>query len=249
LAEENRFSYNVLRVVTDHKCRAAEGVSSMLDLEKAKGSAEQPAKKTREHISAFLARELPPQRIDQAEYLTEALLAAGARYDRYHARARDCMNYSLRRTRLNRVTKLADELAQSLRDLDILTHDELASRIDEKVNEALIGSLLRLSKETNELTKDTQKIGKARDLAEECWMFEVADIYENAFGRAARVSGSGDGDPKQRGSFYRLLELCRPSSYARHGKLSVRQVDRVLKRRKKFASGLEIGQNPSCIHD
>jgi hypothetical protein len=211
----------------------------MLDLEKSKSKAADPVEEKGEKISAFLARELPPQRIDQAEYLTEALLVAGARYDRYRARAKDCMNYSLRRTRLNRVTKLADELAQSLRDLDILTHDELASRIDEKVNEALIGSLLRLSKETNELTKDTQKIGKARDLAEECWMFEVADIYENTFGRPARIAGSGDGDPKQRGSFYRLLEVCRPSSYARHGKLSVRQVDRVLKRRKKISLGMD----------
>jgi hypothetical protein len=212
-------------------------MSVLRHLAKYEEKAKEPVDGMREGISAFLMRELPPQRTGQSEYLTTALLAAAARYDRYQARAKECNNYSARRARLNRITKLAEDLALSLCELDILTHDDLANRIDENANEVLIGSLLRLSKETVELTKDGQKNGKARNVAEERWMLELADIYENAFSRPARVSGSGDGESKQHGSFYRMLQFCRPSSYPLHGKLSLRQVDRVLKQRKLIKRG------------
>ncbi len=114
--------------------------------------------------------------------------------------------------------------------------DDLASRIDPKQIEALIGSLLFLSKETAELAKQVQKDGRSRDLAEERWILELADIYENFFSKPAVVWGSGAESLKRRGKFYDLLSASRPLSFPRHGKLSLRQVDRVLRRRKMTSS-------------
>ena len=48
-----------------------------------------------------------------------------------------------------------------------------------------------------------------------------------------RVWGSGAGaDETGRGTFSHLLEFSRPETFSQHGKLSVRQIDRMLKRRK-----------------
>lgn len=195
---------------------------------------EQPADGVRERISKFLVRELPPSGTKQAAYLTDALLAAGSRYDRYAARKNEWLDYSARRDRLNRITKLMDGLAARLLELDILSRDDLATRIDEKMIETLIGSLRLFSRETTDLANEVQPGGRPRDLAYEQWILELADIYRNFFGRPAKVSGSGSGEPKQRGSFYRLLEVSQPTSLPRHGKLSVRQIDRVLKRGKQI---------------
>jgi hypothetical protein len=41
----------------------------------------------------------------------------------------------------------------------------------------------------------------------------------------------------RRGKFYRLLEVSRPKSFPQHGKLSLRQIDRMLKRRRNLARG------------
>jgi hypothetical protein len=75
---------------------------------------------------------------------------------------------------------------------------------------------------------------RPRDLAEERWIFELADIYENSFFEDARVWGSGGGPKKHRGRFYRMLEISRPEMFPRAGKLSVRQIDRMLKNRKNM---------------
>jgi hypothetical protein len=163
------------------------------------------------------------------------LLAAGSRYDRYQAAKCEWKNYSARRARLDRITKLSDDLLNGLSELDVLTRDDLAGRLDEGMTQSLINSLLRLRKEAMELTKEVQQSGRGRDLAEERWIFEMADIYENIFSRPAGISGSGDGEVEQRGDFYRLLTLSLPSSFPRHGKFSVKQIDRVLKRRLKQA--------------
>jgi hypothetical protein len=105
------------------------------------------------------------------------------------------------------------------------THD-LAGRFNEGMHQSLINALLLLRKEALELTKEVQQNGRWHDLAEERWIFELADIYENIFSRPARVSGSGDGELEQRGDYYRLLVLSLPSSFPRHGKLWVKQIDR-----------------------
>jgi hypothetical protein len=52
------------------------------------------------------------------------------------------------------------------------------------------------------------------------------------------ISGSGDDPVERRGKFYRLLELSRPTSFPRHGKLSMKQVGRILDRRSGGAASL-----------
>jgi hypothetical protein len=47
------------------------------------------------------------------------------------------------------------------------------------------------------------------------------------------VSGSGSDPVKRRGKFYRFLKRGLPASFFRHGKLSIRQIKRVLTQRKK----------------
>jgi hypothetical protein len=124
---------------------------------------------------------------------------------------------------LKKIRGLASALASSLSELDVISRDDLERRSKPKEIEALIGSLGFLCKEMSELEKHTQGNGTPRDLAEERWIVEVADIYENAFGQPAGAN---------RVAFCRLLELSRPSSLPRYGKLNPRQIKRALERRK-----------------
>ena len=200
-------------------------------LEKDEPRAKAPADRPYERIFEFLTRKFSKH---QSSVFAEAILRAGARYDRYKAAQCDWKSYSARKARLDRITKSSADLMSTLDELDVLTREDLAGRLDGEMDQS-INSLRLLRKEAMELTKEVQKAGRWRDLAEERWIFELADIYENIFGRPAGISGSGDGELKQRGDFYRLLTLGLPSSFPRHGKLSVKQVDRVLKRRSKRA--------------
>jgi hypothetical protein len=183
-------------------------------------------------------RKLPSGKTKQAPDLSNAILEAGVRYDRYNARKNDWLNYPTRRWRFEKISELAEGLASRLCELDILSRDDLESRFDKKQIEILVGSLHLLNEETKNLTAEVQKDGRPRDLAEERWIWELADIYENAFGQPARVWGSGAGSTNQRGRFYRLLELSRPTSFFRYGKLSLRQLERTLKKR-----DIERGRN------
>jgi hypothetical protein len=183
-------------------------------------------------IRAFLERELPPAKSPEASYLAEALVAAGARYDRYAENKQNWLKFAPRRRRLENTAKLAIELASTLYDLDILSRDDLASRFGLKEIEALLGSLLLLKKEAADLAKQVQKSGRPRDLAEERWILELADIYEIAFAAKPRIWGSGSETTKRRGKFYDLLMVSRPLSFPQHGKLSPRQVHRTLEQRR-----------------
>ncbi len=115
-------------------------------------------------------RELPPRTTKEASYFDNALSEAGARYDRYTKRRKDWIRYAPRRSRLQRVAELANELASVLYQLDILSFDDLAVRIDPKKIETLVGSLLFLSKESQDLATEVQDKGKPRELAEERWI-------------------------------------------------------------------------------
>jgi hypothetical protein len=201
--------------------------------------AESASQHRSERVCDFLERKLPPGMTDQAPFLTEALLEASARYDRYAASKKDWFSYVRRRERLLKVARLARQLASEFCELDILSRDDLGSRIDPEQVDSLIGSLHLLRTGIMELAEGVQKDGKPRDLAEERWILELADIYENTFSRPAGVWGSGTGPKKQRGTFYQLLEVGRPMSFPRYGKLSPRQVERILKRRR--------GRNPTAI--
>jgi hypothetical protein len=186
---------------------------------------------------------LPAGKSHDATYLRESLKHAGERYERYSAKRKEWRAYAARRGRLQRITKLVDQLTSRLGELDILSRDDLASRIGPKATETLVGSLHFLSKETTDLAKETQENGRPRDLAEERWVLELADIYENAFGRPARVSGSGSDPQARRGKFYRFLELSRPESFPRYGKLGIRQVNRILKFRRESGATVEHGSS------
>jgi hypothetical protein len=167
-------------------------------------------------------------------YLANAVRKAGARYNRYAARKTEWEQYATRRNRFANITKLARDLALEIRALDVISRDDLAARLDSDKIETFLGSLILLSKETSELLIEAQSTGRPRDLAEERWIFELADIYENSFFEDARVWGSGGGPKKHRGRFYRMLEISRPEMFPRAGKLSVRQIDRMLKNRKNM---------------
>jgi hypothetical protein len=95
----------------------------------------------------------------------------------------------------------------------------------------LRGSLLFLALQTVDMARNVQRNGKPRNIAEERWILELADIYENAFCRPASVSGSGGEPAKRRGKFYHLLEESRPQLFPRYGKLSLRHIKQLLAQR------------------
>lgn len=186
-----------------------------------------------ESLHEFLLRELPPGKSTQARYLTEALATAGERYEHHIARRDDWWFYASRRERLERIGALAVQLASALCELDIISREDLQNRLGPRELEALVGSLRVLIAQTKDTAQDIQKNGKPRDLAEGRWILELADIYENAFCRPATVSGSGDEPTRRRGKFYHLLQVSRPLSFPRHGKMSLRHIKQVLAQRKK----------------
>jgi len=96
-----------------------------------------------------------------------------------------------------------------------------------------VGSLRVLVVQTAEMAQEVQGTGKPKDIAEERWILELADIYENFFCRAATVSGAGEEPTNRRGKFYRLLRLSRPLLFPRHGKLSLKHIKQVLAQRKR----------------
>ena len=181
------------------------------------------AREADESLHEFLARKLPPRKTKQASYFTNALKDAGARYDRLKARWKEWHEYTPRKNRLKGIAELARELASNLCKLDILSRDDLESRVDPNKLEVLIGSLGHLQEKVTNLVEEFQRDGRPRELAEERWILEVANIYENAFGASADWS-----------RFRRFLELSRPSSFAQYGKLSPGQIKRTLERRKKL---------------
>ena len=136
-------------------------------------------------------------------------------------------------TSSKRSRHLSREWSSGLRQLDIVSLDDLACRVGLKRIDELVGSLHDLSKASAVLLEQIQTNGRPRDLAEERWILELADIYENAFRQPASVWRVGVGPVRGRGGFYRFLELSRPKQFPRHGKLHPRQVDRLLKQRRR----------------
>jgi len=186
-----------------------------------------------ESLDEFLLRELPPGKTQQAAHVVNTVTAAGIRYDVYNARRSEWLVYAARRQRLIRIARLALDLASELCSLDVLSRDKLACPTEPKHVEAQVGALAILSSEATTIAGGIQEYGRPRDLAEEGWILEMAEIYENAFCRPPTISGSGNEPAKRRGKFYNFLQLGLPSSFFPYGKLSVRQVRRALDQRKK----------------
>jgi hypothetical protein len=192
----------------------------------------------REAILEFLAEKLPADQTKQADYLADALLRAGTRYDRYAAKDNQIKwkNYTARRNRFDKITRSIQAVVKEMGELDPISFDDLSTRVDRDKLESLMGSLVILGKATGELAAQVQKSGPPKDLAEERWILELADIYENAFSERPSVWRSPDG--RRMSPFYRLLELSLPETFFRHGSLSRRQIDRVLSQRRPVSEKL-----------
>lgn len=128
-----------------------------------------------EGIREFLEKEFLPGKIDQAPYLTSALVNAGLLYGRHAARRDEWVSYRRRKGRLADIIFLADHVVVELSELDVFSHDDLAVQLGPRKIEELIGSLNFLSKKTKDMENEVQNAGKPCDRAEERWMTEVAD--------------------------------------------------------------------------
>lgn len=199
---------------------------------KPQATVKSPACESHSDIHEFLVRELPSENVRRASYFANASREAGERYVRYSERKDEWSSYATRRDKLKKITTFIEKVASGLSELDILSRDDLASRVGSKEIDGLISSLRHLGKEATILVSQVQPSGRRRDLDKERWILEIADIYENAFHQPASVWGAGGGPIKGRRSFYRFLELSRPLLLPWHGKLHPRQVHRVLERRR-----------------
>jgi hypothetical protein len=85
-------------------------------------------------------------------------------YDRRSALRDGWLNYNARAERLRQITKSANELASSLTELDVLSHDDLAAEFGPKKIEELVGSLRILGKKTQTLENAAQQVGRPREL-------------------------------------------------------------------------------------
>lgn len=191
-----------------------------------------------EALLAFFLSELPPAMTQEAAYLTNAVLEAGARYDRFATSKSYWSNYNTRRSKLKEIERQSASLASILCGLDILTREDLSGRVAAKEIEALIGSLRLLEQVASDMIEEVQKNGAPRDLAEEGWILHLAKIYENAFSESATAAGSAVKNKRRHRRFYRLLQLSRPALLPQYGKLTYRQVDRTLRRKRERTHGM-----------
>jgi hypothetical protein len=213
---------NILRVTSRHKW---SDLVRFMSKKSARGSPVGGKGEPRETVVEFLHRALPPERAKEASSIADGIKEAGARYDRY-AEHREL--YRLRAVRLQRIEEGAKEVWSALLALDVMSRDDIANRIAPRTIDEYIGSFTVLTLAATHLRAGIQQRGKPRDVARERWIRDMADIFENAFGEAAGVSGSGDSSINQRGKFYRLLSLSRPSRLAQYGNLSPKDVKRIL---------------------
>jgi hypothetical protein len=183
-------------------------------------------------VISFLARELPPATRDDAEHFAKAIKEAGERYNRYDERRAEWEKYSRRKASLGEVRVFAAKLSSILCSLDILTRDDLTSLTGPERIDCLVGLLNLVWQQAGELESKIQERGKPTDHASERWIIEIADIFENAFSKPPTVSGSGEDSIHRRGRFYWLLELGLPSRFARHGRLSLKHIQKLLKLRR-----------------
>ena len=184
-------------------------------------------------ILEFLRKSLPDMDESGLDLIVTGLLGAGEQYDRYAANKEDWKSYVNRRKVLTKITKQAAELVESLRELDIISRDILEERLSTERLGTISIYLGFLEREGTKLADSVQKEGRQIDLAEEIWILEIAEYFQNTFGRSATDLDSAPGKKKNRGPFFKLLELSRPSSFLKHGKLDRRQVDRVLDRKNR----------------
>jgi hypothetical protein len=163
--------------------------------------------------------------------IVRALEEARRRYERYAAKRAEWNNYSTRLARLKKILTDAEKLQSALTALDPITKDEIGKTLGDEEVEKLQGHLSRLMGKKADLTESIQDDGRPRDLATRIWVLELAEIYENNFGRKATISGSGDADSSTRGAFYKLLKISQPESLPRYGSLHPKKLMSILQTR------------------
>lgn len=193
-------------------------------------------RETRERLLNFLGKALPRKPNAERDQLVDALTRAGLRYDHYMQCVNQWKYYSKRRKNLFEIWNASRSLIESLNGLDPISRNDIEQKMGHDKTESLQFLLARLHDEVITVVKSLQTRGTPRNIAEERWIFEIADIYEQAFStqskpRAASVWGPRVSARHDRGPFYELLKLSVPSSFPRHGKLDPAHVTRVLKRR------------------
>ena len=142
-----------------------------------------------ETLQQLLLRELPPGMAEQAPYVVNAVLTAGARNELYNAHRNEWIDYAGRKRSLRRVASLANQLASELCALDILSHTKLVSPADPRQLSALVGSLEFLKIVARVTALEIQDTGRPRDLAEEGWILEMA--REKLRSRVEEVAAAG----------------------------------------------------------
>jgi len=180
-----------------------------------------------EPLRDFVSRNLPRDANRDLPRIVQALRGAAQRYERLAERRAEWSSYGQRRKRLQAIEQNARQLADGLAKLDIVSRDSLEGFLGVERFDAMLGSANILASELNKLLDSIPKHGRPPDIAEERWIQEVAGIYELEFERKASIWSKGNPGP-----FYRLLQLARPDSLPRYGKLTPRQVTRVLKRQR-----------------
>src|SRR5258708_7003087 len=133
----------------------------------------------RESVVEFLQRALPPQKASEVTNIVDGIGETRARYDRY---AEQTEPYRVRTARLRKIEEGSSNVFGALLGLDVMSRDDIASRIGPRTIEEYVGLLLTLTLEAKRLGKEIQERGRPRDVARERWIREMADIFENAFG-------------------------------------------------------------------
>lgn len=181
-------------------------------------------------ILQFLERAPRHKSKTERKQIAEALVRAGSKYDD-HVRHKQLSKPSERRNNFKMVVHHSKELVEILSSLDMIDKDDLEVRLGKDEFQITIVRITFLLCEASELYKTIQKRGRPRDEAKRRWIREVADIYENNFGKTASVWGPSAA--KVKGPFYKLLEASSPDELPRFGALDPRTVTRVLKERSK----------------
>ena len=192
---------------------------------------------TQKHVRAFLDSSLGKTKAkSERERIEQALLRACERYDRYTLRKVEWRRYAVRGKRLKSIRSQAIGVAEIWSDLDVISRDDLEARLGRERVAAIIDDLRVLAREVDHLIGNIQTTGAPKDVAEERWICDVADIYEMAFGKKASVWGTASKKGTKKGPFYELLLVTRPERMPHYGKLHPKQVTAVLKRRSLLAS-------------
>lgn len=200
-----------------------------------------------DRLRAFLNHHLPGRAKSDLAAIVEAVRAAGRRYVR-HAQSRKQWDdaqerrgpgehkkgyLQQRRRRLGRVATLAIQLQEEISCLDSIFLEDLEFCLGAEQMKELRTSVADLGVHSRQLLEGAQEKGRARDLAQERWIHDMAIIFETNFKAPAKVWGSSEPEGKSsRGPFYDLMKLGRPNDFDRYRLLDPTQVRRILGRRR-----------------